>query len=271
MAMAKEKVYDILNEAYFGEDGHEKEVLNGLSGLLRGATVFVDVGASLGQYTFFANKVMKKGRIIAVEPDPIRFEELARNCDKWRSLSDNELIAVNAALSDKDGKTRFYTTQTNVSGGLFVHEVNSAVLKASEIEALRWEEILVDSCRLDTLLGGVRPDVVKIDVEGAELRVLRGGQEMLKDGKAKFLVELHAGWTDPEGQRDLSEVHGFMASFGYQPSDFCGHALFLRRGIAERGQRWLRSAGGRFLRVLSSYSRVRRKKGLHQIHDAKNG
>jgi FkbM family methyltransferase len=250
MAMRKEKVYEILNEAYFGEQRHEKEVLDRLSVMLRGASVFVDIGASLGQYTFFANKVMKKGRIIAVEPDPIRFEELARNCDKWRSLSDNELTGVNAAVSDKDGKIRFYTTQTNVSGGLFVHEVKSAALKAPEIEALRWEEILVESCKLDTLLAGVIPDVVKIDVEGAELRVLRGAKNLLTVGKTKFLVELHEGWTDPEGQKDLSEVHRLMASFGYHPSNLCGHTLFVRCGIAERSQRWLRSAGGRFLRSI---------------------
>lgn len=250
--MQKEKVYEILNESYFSEDRHEKDVIDRLSVLLAGARVFVDVGASLGQYTFFANKVMKKGRIIAVEPDPIRFEELARNCDKWRSLSDNELIAVNAAASDKeDGKIRFYTTQTNVSGGLFVHEVKPALLKASEIEALRWEEILVESCTLDTLLAGRIPDIVKIDVEGAELRVLRGAKNLLRAGKTKFLVELHGGWTDPEGQKDLSEVYGLMASFGYEPSHFYGHTLFTKRGFAEHGQRWLRSARGRILRGLN--------------------
>jgi FkbM family methyltransferase len=253
MAMRKEQVYESLNKAYFGEQRHEKEVIDRLSVMLRKVRVFVDIGASLGQYTFFANKVMRKGRIIAVEPDPIRFEELARNCDKWRSLSDNELIAVNAAASDRDGKIRFYTTQTNVSGGLFVHEVKPAVLKASEIDALRWEEILVESCKLDTLLAGRSPDIVKIDVEGAELRVLRGAKNLLRAGKTKFLVELHGGWTDPEGQKDLSEVYGLMASFGYAPSDFRGQKLFARLGLIERGQRRLRSAGGRLLRGLRSH------------------
>jgi FkbM family methyltransferase len=266
MVMRKEKVYEILNEAYFGEHRHEKEVLDRLTVMLRGARVFVDIGASLGQYTFFANKVMKKARIIAVEPDPIRFEELARNCDKWRSLSDNELIAINAAVSDKDGKIRFYTTQTNISGGLFVHEVKSTVLGASEIEALHWKEIFVESCRVDTLLAGVIPDVVKIDVEGAESRVLRGAKGLLKAGRTKFLVELHGGWTDPEGQKDLSEVHRLMASFGYEPSNLCGHTLFIRRGIAERGQRWLRDVFARCQVPVVTLG----KKVFKQIHDATN-
>ncbi|HWO43088.1 MAG TPA: FkbM family methyltransferase [Candidatus Eisenbacteria bacterium] len=253
--MRKEQVYEILNKVYFGEERHEKRVIDRLSVALRGASLFVDIGASLGQYTYFANKVMREGLIIAVEPDPIRFEELARNCEKWRSFGNNELVPINAALSDSDGKIRFYTTKTNVSGGLFVHEVKPAVLESSGGELLHWEEIIVDCCKLDTVLAHRMPDIVKIDVEGAELRVLRGAENTLRNGRTRFLVELHGGWADPDGQKDLNDVYRFMERFGYQASDFAGHTLFARRGLVEQGQRWLRASAALFRRAVQSQAR----------------
>ena len=51
--MELQELYKIWNDQYFGENMHEKEVINALPYLLRNAEVFVDVGASIGQYTFF--------------------------------------------------------------------------------------------------------------------------------------------------------------------------------------------------------------------------
>ncbi len=50
--MEKQQVYDILSEAYFSEDRHERVVTDNLPSILKGVTTFVDAGASLGQYTY---------------------------------------------------------------------------------------------------------------------------------------------------------------------------------------------------------------------------
>ena len=190
--MDKQEIYRILNEAYFSEECHEKDVLDHLPALLGGVKVFVDVGASLGQYTFFANKHIQGGQIFAIGADPVRFEELKENCRKWESesASNNKLTALHAAASDLDGKTMFFVTNSNVSGGLFKH--NAA-------QAVDWHEIIESCYRLDTLFGDRGPDLVKIDVEGGEPRVLRGATAILREGKAGFLIETH-DWVDPEGQ-----------------------------------------------------------------------
>jgi glycosyltransferase involved in cell wall biosynthesis len=57
----KNKIYETLNKCCFSENCHEKEVLEDLPKILDGVKVFVDVGASLGQYTYFANKYMQGG------------------------------------------------------------------------------------------------------------------------------------------------------------------------------------------------------------------
>jgi len=181
--MDKSEIYRILNDAYFPETCDEKEVLEYLPTVLHNCQVFVDVGASLGQYTFFANKYLRGGEIFAIEADPIRFEELKRNCEKWESSSGNALTAIHAAVSDNDGQTTFYTTRSNVSGGLFKHDIAH--------QAVEWSECIVDCITLDTLFKDSSPDFVKIDVEGSEFQVLSGARRILSEGKARFLVEMH--------------------------------------------------------------------------------
>ena len=117
--MDKQEVYATLNQAYFCADCHERELLDNLAPLLADARLFVDTGASLGQYTLTASRCMREGRIIAVEADPVRHEELARNATRWSTDSGRAIDAVFAAVGDKRGEVSFFTTNSNVSGGLF--------------------------------------------------------------------------------------------------------------------------------------------------------
>lgn len=229
--MDKERVYAALNKIYFSPDKHEQKVVTHLPNLLSRARVFIDVGASLGQYTFYANQCMTGGHIIAIEADPIRFEELERNCREWEGLSSNKLTAIHAAVGDRDGEITFYTTNSTLSGGLFIREKQQERLAGSQ-KLEQWQSVTVNGITLDTLVSQTLnqqiPDVVKVDVEGSELRVLKGSKQLLELGQTKFLVELH-NWGDPEGQNDAKDVHRFMASFNYIPAFFQGQPLFIKR------------------------------------------
>ena len=218
--MEKNQIYWILEQAYFSEEPHEKETLGQLAQMLCSAKVFVDVGASLGQYVYHANKHLHGGYILAIEPDPIRFDKLDENCHEWELLSSNKIRALCAAVSDIDGRIKFLTTNSNISGGLFTHDLPK--------QTIAWEEVVVECFRLDTLLKNTHPDLVKIDVEGSELRVLRGCTRLLNEEKAQFLVEIH-GWADPEGQKNPADVFNFMKSFGYWSTNQGGRYLFTKR------------------------------------------
>ena len=228
--MEKEQIFEGLNKAYFSEQMDERSVIEHLPELLASAKLFIDIGASLGQYAYFANNVMLGGEIIAIEADPIRFEQLKHNCQKWESESAgrNKLTPVHAAASNQSETITFYTTHSNVSGGLFPHKLRGAGRDAAG-NPVRYDKITVNSITLDTFLGGRVPDVVKVDVEGGELRVLKGATRLLTAGKTKFLVEIH-GWQDPHGQRTPQDVHEFMVKFDFLGSDFHGHTLFEKRG-----------------------------------------
>jgi FkbM family methyltransferase len=126
--------------------------------------VFLDVGANAGAYTLFvANRVGRGGRIIAVEPHPTALARL--NCN----LALNEVDwakVVPAALSDHDGSVSLFVNERNIG--------SSSVLSGRRPDlATRAIEV---QCRTLTSLvrehGLARIDAIKLDVEGAEDRIL---------------------------------------------------------------------------------------------------
>ena len=226
-ALEKQEVYRILNEAYFAEDCDERDLFSQIEPMLRRADTFVDIGASLGQYTRFANQVMKPGtRIMAIEADPVRFEELERNCSLWQQGSGVELEARFGAVTDREGPVRFYSTGSNISGGLFRHSTD-----ASDVE---WYEVGAPGFTLDTLFPDVPPCFVKVDVEGAELRVLRGAERILAARKTVFFIEVHS-WPDPEGQANPEQVLAHMRDRGYHCASLRGKCVFHPEPMAALG------------------------------------
>jgi len=217
--MELNEIYDGLNKAYFSENCHEREVILHLPRLIKKSKIFVDIGASLGQYTKLANECMRGGIIYAIEPDPIRFKELERNCKKWERTSNNELIPLENVVSDRNGEISFFTTNSGVSGGLFQRRISD--------KKVEWSRVRCESVTLDALFEVDTPDFVKIDVEGSELRVLEGSNRILRKGKTKFLIEIHS-WSDPDGQNNADEIVGLMKSFGYEIVNYHGRSLFVK-------------------------------------------
>ncbi len=127
--------------------------------VLRPDDLFVDVGANIGAYTVLAGS--RGCKVIAIEPIEDTFRWLRRNVDVNGLGSRVELhrCGVGACQS----KLRFTTSQDTVN-----HVCTSG-------EA--GEEIEVTT--LDSLLAGRRPSIMKIDVEGFELQVLKGASEAL--------------------------------------------------------------------------------------------
>lgn len=176
-----------LYESYFGDEHLEEGELAALPQALENCDIFIDAGASLGVYTFHANQILKNKKIISIEADPDRYAELKKNCEKWQQEGNNEIIAVNAIVSDENGETTFYKTGSTISGAVFKVEE-----RADEYEAVKVEQVC-----LDKFYEEGKRFVAKVDVEGAELRVLEGSTRHLSGRKTDFLIELH-WWGDRE-------------------------------------------------------------------------
>jgi len=223
--MNKKEVFSKLENAYFSKDMHEKYIIRRLPSLLGDGKFFVDISASLGQYTHHINKIMTQGKIIAVEADPFRFERLSENCRKWSDESSNSIDCISAAVSDEEGRIAFYVTDSQISGALYRHSLHYISKELSK--TVNWREIEVDAIKLDSILQDRTPDLIKIDVEVTELRVLRGARKLIKRGTTLFLIEVH-DFHYPLGQDVADDVIGFMKGYGYYLNYFHGRCLFSR-------------------------------------------
>jgi FkbM family methyltransferase len=142
--------------------------------------VVVDVGAHIGLYTLRAARdVGANGKVIAVEPDP----------QSYRILKDNialnyleNVTAINAALSDTSGQKKFYAcTDPSLSG--FELQPEGRLREVAVVKVMSLDELLQAA-------GLSEVDWMKIDVEGAELKVLQGGKRLLKDSKnLRIIIE----------------------------------------------------------------------------------
>ena len=158
---------------------------------------FVDVGAHIGMYSVAAGLALRgRGRVLAFEPNPAGRAQLEAN------LALNGCVGVvvsSAAVSDRVGETVLHVPATqdpsfsSLEGGRF-----------AEGEPVHVETTTVDAAVREH---GLRPAVVKIDVEGGELAVVAGMEETLELGPV-LLVEV-----DPESASDLERQ---LAPRGYR-------------------------------------------------------
>jgi FkbM family methyltransferase len=154
-----------------------------LSDHLRPGDTFLDIGANHGSYSLAAARLVgETGRVLAFEPQP----ELA--CLIRRSAELNGLTNIDVkeiALSDSEGTAEFFVpVMFSGMGGL--HRAFSA---AAEHTTLSVTKQCLDAVAVREALAGTV--FMKMDVEGNELHVLRGGAEFLKAHKPAVLFELN--------------------------------------------------------------------------------
>jgi FkbM family methyltransferase len=149
-----------------------------------------DVGAHVGTFSVIAGaRVGPAGRVFSFEPAPESRRMLQQNIGLNRF--EQRVTIVPAAVSDQTGQTVFYIDGKSTTNSLMQLESVSPTGSAPQ------RAITVGLTTLDDFFASIGrdPDLVKIDVEGAEFAVLRGADRILR-GPARVLCELHPyAWT----------------------------------------------------------------------------
>jgi FkbM family methyltransferase len=158
-----------------------------IPGLLPPDSTCIDVGAHKGFVLDLLMRSAPQGTFYAFEPIPYLARLLRR---KYR---DHAPVTIHeCALSDKSGSTTFYI-DTNAMG------YSSLSMPAGRDAGNKIKMCTVKVARLDDLLPDVRPDIIKIDVEGAELGVLRGAAKILARARPTVIFEHGIGGADRFG------------------------------------------------------------------------
>ena len=177
---------------------------------LAGKTVW-DVGAHVGYHTLgFAARVGPAGRVIAFEPNPHNVVRLRQNLTRNRDLSERVCLET-MALSDEDGSGRLFYTSAVDDGTSSGAAIEAALTLDNEAAYRALDSIVVDIACADSLVRSGRvptPSLLKIDVEGGEVCVLRGCAELLAAVRPLLLIEVHNAAA-------RSRIDAMLAVHGY--------------------------------------------------------
>jgi len=136
--------------------------------VLRESMNVIDVGAHIGMYTVLAaEKVGRKGKVIAIEPGPENYKQLLKNIElnKFKNV-----IPMNIALTDHKGREKLY-----IHPHSYGHSLLPSEDKTSSIDIfVRTLDNLLKERKMKQI------DLIKIDTEGAELSVFKGAEKTLK-------------------------------------------------------------------------------------------
>jgi FkbM family methyltransferase len=150
-----------------------------MSAFLRPGAVVIDAGANIGYNTvFFAQRVGPQGRVIAVEPAGDNLEVLRRNVTS--NALGNVSIAPVAAGRVRETRNFYLRGDISAVNSFYQESVYADVTGVVSVPVEPLDDLLTDEA-----------DLVKIDVEGAELDVLAGMTRLLRSPAIRLVVEWH--------------------------------------------------------------------------------
>jgi FkbM family methyltransferase len=180
--------------------------------MLRGLpedAVVIDIGANIGAHTLPLARYLRSGKVIAIEPTVWAIERLRKNLDLNPSFNERvELIHCGLVESNSAQlETEIYSSWRLSGHGHHVHGGVSHSTSGS------------DAVTLDTLverLGLTRIDLIKIDVDGHEYSVIRGGEKTFSRFRPPLMMEWSPHQTVEFGHQP-SELMQVLDELGYVP------------------------------------------------------
>lgn len=199
--------------AYHASRGFEPEMHAALAQTLEPGDCVLDVGAHVGLFTLAAAlRVGPTGRVICFEASPATVATLRRHV-AMNGFGDRVAV-VSAAAADVEGELTFFVGGETMSASLTRASVEELRPGHEDAPTFEIREIRVPAVTLDGYCARerVEPTHVKIDVEGAELRVLRGAEGILR-GTADVVCEVHPAQLEAAGGSE-EELAAFVAHTG---------------------------------------------------------
>jgi FkbM family methyltransferase len=157
--------------------------------------ISIDIGANIGIYTLLLSHLYPKCKVISIEASPTIFEKLKLNCQLNNLLPGSNLVLLNKAVSDKDGTwVEFYEKHSmSTMSKEFLTSISSKIItnKDDELHKEIVRTVTIDNLAETTNINEI--SFLKIDVEGAEVLVLKGAINILTEKKVRnMIIEYHS-------------------------------------------------------------------------------
>jgi FkbM family methyltransferase len=194
---------------------HEKNTTELFRKVLRPGSTFLDLGANIGYFSLLAARLVgKKGRVYSFEPEPRNFRYLTKNI-QINNYAHATLEPK--AVSDSPGQVKLYICPYD-SGHHTINQPEGIRSYRQGYDYQQEEYVEVDKVCLDEYFPDQPVDVIKMDVEGAELLALTGMDRLIRRQKSlRMFVEFfpllirEMGGLPEEFIRRLRQDYGFSA------------------------------------------------------------
>lgn len=194
MVIGEPSKSSVANQLFWqGFRGHEPETMQIFYRIAKKAQIIFDIGAHIGFYALLAGAINGKSKIFAFEPVPLLFKLLKTNIT-LNSFAN--VIPIQKAVTDVDGQIPFYINLES--------DCSASALKGFRKIV---QESYVPSVTLDTFVvqnNIDKVDLLKIDVEGIDHKVLQGMQKILARDEPDIICEVLYGRTEEALQDILS-------------------------------------------------------------------
>lgn len=188
------------------ESKYEQENYTFLAQQVKPGMQLIDIGAHIGLFSTAASKLTgPDGKIICFEPTPGTFKVLQ---ETLRLNKCHNVTAVQSAVSDRVGEDTFYVSETAVCNS------NSLVKNKDEVASTPYPVKLVT---IDSIVTNysIKPSLIKIDAEGAELDVLKGGLKTFDTLKPLLILGLHPDFIRQKGD-SLEDIWDLLVAKNYE-------------------------------------------------------
>lgn len=195
-------IFNVTSETEYGRLNNfkdEKYVIREILKEIKDGGVFYDIGANIGTHSAFIGNIPET-KVYGFEPFPANFKSLEKNFE-YNNINGN---VFQVALMNKTSQMSL-TTESGESGEGTNHISEKGDI---EVETFRGDDF-IEKEDLE------KPDIMKIDVEGAEFEVLKGFEKTLQDSdNLKLFIELHPDRI-PDFGESKENLLSFLKSSGF--------------------------------------------------------
>lgn len=197
---------DHIEKHLFWYGYYEKNEIGLLLNLVQDGAVIMDVGANIGYVSLLVSSHCPKSTVIAIEPGPSIMKKLKRNL----ALNKLENVKVlEKAVGASEGYSQFFESGSDNLGMSGLTPAENHIGHTTEVCVTTIDQVFSE-------LKLTRLDLVKIDVEGAEIQVLKGMKQVISTQRPWILVEVCSS-NLKRFESNAEAIYELMELANYQP------------------------------------------------------
>jgi len=201
-------------QAYASGLIHEEATTNLFKKAVRERDIIVDLGANIGYFSLLAAKLTgKEGKVYSFEPEPKNYNYLLKNI---KLNNYDNILATQKAVSDKNGRTKLYICEHDTGHHTINQYEGIKNYKPNTDDKENFIEI--DTVTLDDFLKDKEKavDVIKIDIEGAEMLALSGMKEIIRQNQnIKMFIEFFPLLIKKMGDSPEEFIGKLLKDYGF--------------------------------------------------------